>query len=85
MLERERQRRSTIRNLFDGLRKSVPSLEALEGTSDRQILLEAAKHIEDLSHQSDELEEALKELRAENARLREEKGCKYLLRPYWCT
>ena len=38
--ERERLRRSTIRSLFDELRRQVPGLVRAEGTSDRQILVE---------------------------------------------
>jgi hypothetical protein len=68
--ERERQRRSTIRNLFDHLRRNVPAVEAQEGTSDRQILVEAAKHVEQLQHDSHSLEETLVQLRIENLKLR---------------
>eukprot|EP00050_Salpingoeca_kvevrii_P007555 m.297017 g.297017 ORF g.297017 m.297017 type:complete len:460 (+) comp13503_c0_seq1:288-1667(+) len=68
--ERERMRRSTIRVLFEGLRKAVPAVEGQESTSDRQILLEAAKHIDFLSQQGKEFEEELVRLRIDNLKLK---------------
>ena len=70
VLERERVRRSTIRTLFDNLRKNVPAVESQEGTSDRQILVEAAHHIEDLELEEKQSEEQVLMLRLENLRLR---------------
>jgi len=68
--ERERLRRSTIRNLFEELRLQVPVLVAAEGTSDRQILVEAATHIDGLNAQGQQYERELTQLRLQNIRLR---------------
>eukprot|EP00045_Choanoeca_perplexa_P004962 m.42080 g.42080 ORF g.42080 m.42080 type:complete len:455 (-) comp12855_c0_seq1:1095-2459(-) len=70
--ERERQRRSTIRTLFEQLRKSVPAIESQEGTSDRQILVEAARHVETLQVESRTLEDDLIRLKLENLKLKME-------------
>lgn len=70
--QRERLRRTTIRSLFDNLRKNVPAIEGNEIISDRQILIEAAQHIEELSDQDAQLEEGLLLLKIENIRLRME-------------
>ena len=68
--QRERMRRSTIRQLFEELRKCVPAVEGQDGTSDRQILTEAASHIHDLASESRELEAAIIGLRIDNLKLR---------------
>lgn len=68
--ERERQRRSTIRNLFEELRRNVPTVAPQEGTSDRQILMEAAQHIDQLDSEGKRLETMLMNLRIENLKLR---------------
>jgi uncharacterized membrane protein YgaE (UPF0421/DUF939 family) len=70
LVERERQRRSTIRTLFEQLRKSVPAIESQEGTSDRQILVEAARHVETLQVESRTLEDDLIRLKLENLKLK---------------
>eukprot|EP00730_Choanoeca_flexa_P002439 TRINITY_DN11053_c0_g1_i1.p1 TRINITY_DN11053_c0_g1~~TRINITY_DN11053_c0_g1_i1.p1 ORF type:complete len:452 (+),score=102.59 TRINITY_DN11053_c0_g1_i1:469-1824(+) len=70
--ERERQRRSTIRTLFEALRKSVPAIESQEGTSDRQILVEATREAETLKAESRSIDEELLKLKMENVRLRME-------------
>lgn len=70
IVDREKVRRSTIRNLFDALRRSVPAVEKHDGLSDRQILIEAAKHIEELNEQELVLEEGVLELKIENCKLR---------------
>ena len=70
LAERERQRRSTIRTLFEQLRKSVPAIESQEGTSDRQILVEAARHVETLQVEGQGLEDELIHLKLENLKLK---------------
>ena len=68
--ERERQRRSTIRTLFQTLRRLVPATEGLETPSDRQILLEAAAHLDALAAEQQRLQERVIRLRIENLQLR---------------
>eukprot|EP00047_Mylnosiga_fluctuans_P002987 m.226868 g.226868 ORF g.226868 m.226868 type:complete len:505 (+) comp11496_c0_seq1:163-1677(+) len=68
--ERERVRRSTIRNMFESLRRCVPAVEAMDSTSDRHILVEAAQHIKSLTEEGRELERGVVQLRIENLRLR---------------
>lgn len=68
--ERERMRRSTIRNLFDSLRRCVPSLSFQDAVSDREILICAARHIKELVDQADELDVELRAQRMRNLRLR---------------
>ena len=68
--ERERLRRTTIRSLFDSLRRSVPTLEGMDAVSDRQILMEAVQHIGQLGTEEAALEEGVLTLRIENMELR---------------
>eukprot|EP00049_Salpingoeca_infusionum_P012503 m.228845 g.228845 ORF g.228845 m.228845 type:complete len:419 (+) comp15196_c1_seq1:100-1356(+) len=68
--ERERNRRSTIRNLFERLRHSVPEGAQHDGMSDRQILIEGAKCIENLKLAFQELESQKKEMLFENLMLK---------------
>lgn len=68
--ERERCRRTTIRNLFESLRRNVPAVQSCVGTSDRQILIEAANHIESLQGQANALENTIIQMRIENLKFR---------------
>lgn len=68
--ERERARRSTIRTMFETLRKSVPAVEVFENSSDRHILEEAARHIHQLTDEGRELEKGVMRLRVENLQLK---------------
>ena len=63
-------RRTTIRTLFDELRKNVPAIEGHEATSDRQILMEAASHISELELEDKQCEAEIIALKIENLRLR---------------
>jgi predicted RNase H-like nuclease (RuvC/YqgF family) len=44
-------------------------VESFEGISDRQILIEAAQHIEELNEQDQQLEESIAQLKVENLAL----------------
>ena len=56
--------------MFEALRRSVPAVEGQESSSDRQILVEAARHIYQLSNEGRDLERNVMQLRLENLRLR---------------
>lgn len=60
----------TIRTLFEQLRHTVPTTISQEGTSDREILQEAAKYIDQLHDEAKDLEQGLANLQIENLQLR---------------
>ena len=63
----EQQRRQVIRNCFDGLRKSVPSLASGEKKISRSFILrEAARYIKRTSEQVEHHKQHIEELRLQN-------------------
>lgn len=74
LLERERLRRSTIRTLFEQLRQSIPAIEGQEGTSDRQILVEASKLIQALHNEASEIDSRIISAKEHQLRLKMELG-----------